>query len=114
MVWVGLVRLLASSGGRLCNGTVSVRLSVCMSVPLIDSSSDVEVVCCCRRRVPAVDRYLLPTAERSSGQRHAVIRGGSTQTELVLVFIRLRLWLVSIQRRGCPLWWGQVSGGGRG
>jgi len=36
-----LLTLPASSGERLCNSTVSVRPSVCLSVPSIDSSSDV-------------------------------------------------------------------------
>ena len=40
----------AFSGERLCNGTVSVRPSVCLSVMSIDSGSDVQVVAAGRVR----------------------------------------------------------------
>jgi len=39
-----LLTLPASSSKRLCNGTVSVCLSICVSVPSIDSSSDAQLV----------------------------------------------------------------------
>jgi len=55
-----------------------VRLSVYLSVPSIDSSSDVQLHC----RSAGADRYLPPTPDGSSerGRVSVVIRGGSTQT----------------------------------
>ena len=64
------------SSERLCNDTVSVRLSV----PSIDSSNDVQLVNCCRPkrgrqipidscRVPVIGRCLPPAPELWCGQR---------------------------------------------
>jgi len=69
-----LLMLPSSSGERLCNATVSIYPSVCLSVPLIDSGNDVQLVCCwvparrlisidsCRRHVSATERHLPPVA----------------------------------------------------
>ena len=63
---------------------VTVRCpSVRLSVSSIDSSSDVQLVCCSSG---AGDRYRsisIPAAEHSSGQRHAVIRGTEDRHRLV-------------------------------
>jgi len=58
------------SGEHRCNGSVS----VCLSVPSIDSSSDVPLLC----RSPDA------RAQKQAGSVSAVIIGGSTQTYSVL------------------------------
>jgi len=97
MLHVITLILSASSGERLCKGTVSVRLSVCLSVPSIDSQ--LAAATCswlaalqlgrgrqvsinrCRCRVSALNRYNIPPApKRTAGSVNAVIRGGSTRT----------------------------------
>ena len=62
---VSSIMLAASSGKRLCNGTVSVRPSARLSVPSTASDSDVHLVCRssgagsrCRSVAPGTDRYL--------------------------------------------------------
>jgi len=60
---------LASSGKRLCNGTVS----ICTSFQSLDSDTDVQMVCCSSG---AVGRYRTISADRAhSGQRHVEIGG---------------------------------------
>ena len=63
-----LPTLLASNSERLCNGTMSVRLSVCVYVPSIERISDVRLV---SRRSDASDRYRSMPPERVAwrGQR---------------------------------------------
>ena len=58
-----LLTLPASSHEHLFNGTVSVRPSVCLSVPSIDSSSDAA----CRSPEPAAS--LSGSGAAASGQR---------------------------------------------
>jgi len=62
---VSSIMLAASSGKRLCNGTVSIRPSARLSVPSTASDSDVHLVCRsssagsrCRSVAPGTDRYL--------------------------------------------------------
>ena len=56
----------ADSRERLCNATVSVRPSVGLSVPSIDSSSYVQLFC---RSPDAGARQLLPAPELNRGHR---------------------------------------------
>ena len=79
-----LRRALPAAGAvqGLWNGRVSVRLSV----PSIDSSSGVRLVCCwapCSRRVQAIDRYLLQVPALSSKcvRRHVESRGTRFNTD---------------------------------
>ena len=79
-----LRRALPAAGAEqgLWNGRVSVRLSV----PSIDSSSGVRLVCCwapCSRRVQAIDRYLLQVPALSSKcvRRHVESRGTRFNTD---------------------------------
>jgi len=96
MLHVITLILSASSGERLCKGTVSVRLSVCLSVPSIDSQLAAATcswlaalqlgrgrqvsINSCRCRVSAVNQYIPPAPKRRAGSVNAVIRGGSTRT----------------------------------
>ena len=96
MLHVITLILSASSGERLCKGTVSVRLSVCLSVPSIDSQLAAATcswlaalqlgrgrqvsINSCRCRVSAVNRYIPPAPKSTAGSANAVIRGGSTRT----------------------------------
>jgi len=86
------VSLATSSGKRvrLCNGTLSVRPSVCLSVPLTKASKQqrraagfLQIGCGRQNRVPAadVDRYICRRHRSSlAGSVSALIRRGSTQT----------------------------------
>ena len=59
----------ASSGERVCNSTVSVRLSVCLSVPSIASSSDVLLAC----HSPGGGRYRATSAAGARAERAASV-----------------------------------------
>jgi len=67
---------------RLCNGPVSVRLSVCLSRR---STASATSRCFAAAQAPAavVDRYLPPAPERSSERAasYALIRGGGVSTQ---------------------------------
>ena len=65
----------------LCNGTVSVRPSVCLSVPSIDCGSNVRRVSCCGHGGQAgdIDRLLRDRRRSSTGPQH----GAQQQTRIV-------------------------------
>jgi len=75
---------------RLRNGTVSVCPSVCLSVPSIDSGSDVglQLVCCSAggtyRRTPRTDsRPISVAGARAAGSVSAAIRGRRMNADLL-------------------------------
>jgi len=78
----GPARRNSASSERLCNGTVSVRLSV----PSIKSSGDVRVVCCWARRQIAIDSGAVYRRRPSCscGQRHVESRGTRLNTDLFI------------------------------
>ena len=70
----------ASSSERLYNGRCpSVRPSVCLSVPSIASSSDVQLVCCSPISINGSHLH-----RAQSGQRYAVIREKRVDADLSL------------------------------
>jgi len=58
-----------------CNGRLSLHLSVRMSVPSIDSSSVVQLVCCNQSADGRYQSIAAASARTQSGQRRVVIRG---------------------------------------
>jgi len=68
-----LMTLSASSGEPLCNGTMSVRPSVCLSVLSIDRSRDVQLLY----------RYLPAAPERSSERAASTLRSEQDRHGLV-------------------------------
>jgi len=58
-----------------CNGRLSLHLSVRMSVPSIDSSSVVQLVCCNQSADGRYQSIAAASAWTQSGQRRVVIRG---------------------------------------
>jgi len=60
---------------RSCNGRLSLHLSVRMSVPSIDSSSVVPLVCCNQSADGRYQSIAAASARTQSGQRRVVIRG---------------------------------------
>jgi len=80
-------------GKRLCKGRVTVRLSVRLSVPSIDSSSDMLLVCCLQMSIDSCRRH-----SSVCGQHQCCM----IDADLFLLFLSLQMLLILSGRQYAP------------